>query len=166
MRLAQKFVPIAVFVSKVKTSNGPMERRGTIIIDGEKHNRQGKFKLRVAREASCPGGLRIFANGPAVEGVNVGGAVRRYVSWFFSHEVVPAASHHGAIFASPGDRRICLGCGICSEPKSRICQMSDKLSFTIKLSRWRAKIVTSLLPQPSVLAHVLMLNLSRYYQSV
>ena len=32
--------------------------------------------------------------------------------------------------------------------------MSDKLSVTIKLSRWRAKIVTSLLPQPSVLVKV------------
>ena len=30
--------------------------------------------------------------------------------------------------------------------------MSEKLSVTIKQSRWRAKIVTSLLPQPSVLA--------------
>jgi len=30
--------------------------------------------------------------------------------------------------------------------------MSDKLFVKIKLSRWRAKIVTSLLPQPSVLA--------------
>jgi hypothetical protein len=29
--------------------------------------------------------------------------------------------------------------------------MSDKFCVTIKLSRWRAKIVTSLLPQPSVL---------------
>jgi hypothetical protein len=26
------------------------------------------------------------ANGPAVEGVNVGGAVRRYVSWYFRQD--------------------------------------------------------------------------------
>ena len=44
----------------------------------------------------------ICANGPAVEGVNVGGAVRRYESRFFSRKVVPAASHHGAIFANQG----------------------------------------------------------------
>jgi len=44
----------------------------------------------------------LTANGPAVEGVNVGGAVRRFESRFFSPKVVPAASHHGAIFANPG----------------------------------------------------------------
>jgi hypothetical protein len=47
-------------------------------------------------------------NGPAVEGVNVGGAVRRYESWYFSRIRQLAesrrASHHGAIFASPGKR--------------------------------------------------------------
>jgi len=48
------------------------------------------------------------ANGPAVEGVNVGGAVRRFESRFFSHKVVPAASHHGAVFANPGERFNCL----------------------------------------------------------
>jgi len=94
----------------------------------------------------------MFANGTAVEGVNVGGAVRRYVSRYFSRKLSRRASHHGAIFASPGDRQICLGCRICPEPKSRIWQMSDKLFVKIKLSRWLAKIVTSLLPQPSVLA--------------
>jgi hypothetical protein len=93
-------------------------------------------------------------NGPAVEGVNVGSAVRRYESWYFRSNLSRRASHHGAIFANPGDRRICLGSRICPEPKSRIILMSDKFGFTIKLSRWRAKIVTSLLPQPSVLAQV------------
>jgi len=32
----------------------------------------------------------ICANGPAVEGVNVGGAVSRYESRYFSRKVVPA----------------------------------------------------------------------------
>jgi len=32
----------------------------------------------------------VTANGPAVEGVNVGGAVRRYESWYFSQKIVPA----------------------------------------------------------------------------
>jgi hypothetical protein len=41
----------------------------------------------------------IATNGPAVEGVNVGGAIRRLESRYFSHKFVPAASHHGAIFA-------------------------------------------------------------------
>jgi hypothetical protein len=40
-------------------------------------------------------------NGPAVEGVNVGGVVRRYESRYFSQKIVPAASHNDAIFASP-----------------------------------------------------------------
>ncbi len=33
---------------------------------------------------------RLKHNGPAVEGVNVGGAVRRYESWYFSQKIVPA----------------------------------------------------------------------------
>jgi hypothetical protein len=40
--------------------------------------------------------------------------------------------------------------------------MSDKFGVTIEQSRWRAKIVTSLLPQPSVLKCVLNLKLSWY----
>jgi len=43
------------------------------------------------------------ANGPLVWAVSVGGAVRRCVMQYFSRETVPAASHHGAIFASPGE---------------------------------------------------------------
>jgi hypothetical protein len=43
-------------------------------------------------------------NGPAVEGVNVGGAVRRYESRYFSRKVVPVQGGYGAIFASPGER--------------------------------------------------------------
>ena len=67
------------------------------------------------------------------------------------------ASHHGAIFANPGERSSCLGSRICPEPE-KIWQMSEKLIVTIKLSRWRAKIVTSLLPQPSVLWLVMLFN--------
>ena len=63
MRLAQKIVPIAGFVTQQGVWNGKIERRGTNIIDGEKHNCHDKIKLRAAREASCPDGLRIFANG-------------------------------------------------------------------------------------------------------
>jgi len=35
--------------------------------------------------------------------------------------------------------------------------MNEKLFVKIKLSRWRAKIVTSLLPQPSVLVQVALI---------
>ena len=38
--------------------------------------------------------------------------------------------------------------------------MSDMFGVTIKLSRWRAKIVTSLLPIPALLWLVLILKLS------
>jgi len=51
---------------------------------------------------------RINGNGPAVEGVNVGGAVRRYESRYFSQKIVPAASHHGAVFANHGEGFNCL----------------------------------------------------------
>jgi hypothetical protein len=45
--------------------------------------------------------------------------------------------------------------------KSRIWKMSDKFCVTIKLSRWRAKIVTSLLPTPALLAHVFRRAMAR-----
>ena len=44
--------------------------------------------FRVNTVTCCTSGLT--ANGPAVEGVNVGGAVRRYESWYFSQKIVPA----------------------------------------------------------------------------
>ena len=102
----------------------------------------------------------LAGNGPLVWAVSVGGAVRRCVMRYFSRETVPAASHHGAIFASPGERYSCPGCRICPEPEKN-WQMSEKLIVMIKLSRWRAKIVTSLLPIPALLAFVLILKLSR-----
>ena len=37
-----------------------------------------------------PRARSLNANGPAVEGVNVGGAVRRYESRYFSQKIVPA----------------------------------------------------------------------------
>jgi hypothetical protein len=47
--------------------------------------------------------LTMNANGPLVWAVSVGGAARRCVMLSFSRKTVPAASHHGAIFASPGE---------------------------------------------------------------
>ncbi len=49
--------------------------------------------LRARRKSRCNedlGQIGLAANGPAVEGVNVGGAVRRYESRYFSRKVVPA----------------------------------------------------------------------------
>jgi hypothetical protein len=42
------------------------------------------------------------ANGPAVEGVNVGGAVRRYESRYFSQKIVPAGKPPWRNFCRPG----------------------------------------------------------------
>jgi len=69
------------------------------------------------------------------------------------------ASHHGAIFASPGERQNCPGSRICPEPKSRIWQNSDMFCVMLELSSDDAKIVTSLLPQPSVLVQVALIVL-------
>jgi len=44
--------------------------------------------------------------------------------------------------------------------------MSEKFIVMIKLSRWRAKIVTSLLPTPALLAQVVILKLSRMKKTV
>jgi hypothetical protein len=58
-------------------------------------------------------------------------------------------SHHGAIFASPGERLNCPGLRNCPEPVLRNWQTDDKFCVTIKQSRWRAKIVTSFLVIPA-----------------
>jgi hypothetical protein len=54
MRLAQKIVTVAGFVTQNEVWNEPVERRGTNFIDGVKHNCQDKIKLHAGREASCP----------------------------------------------------------------------------------------------------------------
>jgi hypothetical protein len=124
--------------------------------------------LRARRKSRCYedlGQICLAANGPLVWAVSVGGAVRRYESRYFRQDLSRRTSHHGAIFASPGERYSCPGCRICPEPE-KSWQMSEKLIVMEKLSRWRAKIVTSLLPIPALLAHVLILKLSSYFKSV
>jgi hypothetical protein len=49
----------------------------------------------------------------------------------------------------PANDNVVTDSGFVQSRKKRIWQMIDKLSVKIKLSRLRAKIVTSLLPQPS-----------------
>jgi hypothetical protein len=44
--------------------------------------------------------------------------------------------------------------------------MDEQFGVTVKQSRWRAKIVTSLLPIPSLLAQVVILKLSRLQKTV
>jgi hypothetical protein len=100
----------------------------------------------------------VKANGPAVEGVNVGGVSPSGSSpGTLATNLSRRTSRHGAIFANPGEAQNCPGCRICPEPKSRLWQMSENLFVKMKLSRWRAKIVTSLLPQPSVLVQVALI---------
>ena len=66
----------------------------------------------------------------------------------------------------PANDKVVSVAGFIQSRKTRSWKMSEKLSVTIKLSRYGAKIVTSLLPQPSVLWLVLELKLSRYYEIV
>jgi len=54
----------------------------------------------------------------------------------------------------PANDKVVNVAGFVQSRKSMIWQMNDKFCVMIKLSRWRAKIVTSLLPQPSGLAFV------------
>jgi len=51
----------------------------------------------------------------------------------------------------PANDKVVMVYGFVQSRKTRIWQMSDKLSVKIKLSRLRAKIVTSLLPIPALL---------------
>jgi hypothetical protein len=57
-------------------------------------------------------GLKIVggmnANGTAIGAVNVTGAAGRLKVPVASKERVPVASHHGAIFANPGERNKCI----------------------------------------------------------
>jgi hypothetical protein len=107
---------------------------------------------------SVQGLPNINCNGPAVEGVNVTRRKHRSRSRYFSQKAVTVQGGYGAIFAKLGERQGCPGGRICLEPKSQIWLMGEKFIVMIKLSRWRAKIVTSLLPQPSVLAAGLFYN--------
>jgi hypothetical protein len=50
-------------------------------------------------------GIKLIThNGPAVEGVNVDGAVRRYESQYFSQIIVPAGKPPWRNFCHPGER--------------------------------------------------------------
>jgi hypothetical protein len=96
------------------------------------------------------------ANGPAVEGVNVGGAVRRYESRLrppkrFSHEggcrkVDPAGKPSWCNFCfdrrsfnvggqMPANDKVVSVAGFVQSRRSQIWQMRERLFVTIKLSR-------------------------------
>jgi len=66
----------------------------------------------------------------------------------------------------PANDKVVTVNGFVQSRKKRIWQISDKFCVIIKLSRWRAKNVTSLLPQPSGLAQVVELKQSRYQKVV
>jgi hypothetical protein len=61
----------------------------------------------------------------------------------------------------PANDKIVSVDGFVQSRKTPIWQMSEKFCVTKKLSRWRAKIVTSLLPTPALLAYGPTLKLSR-----
>jgi hypothetical protein len=65
----------------------------------------------------------------------------------------------------PANDKVVSVHGFVLSRKTLIWQITDKFCVTVKLSRWRAKIVTSLLPAPALLAHVLILKLS-YMQKI
>jgi hypothetical protein len=60
----------------------------------------------------------------------------------------------------PANDKVVSVNGFVQSRETRIWQISEKFGVTIKLSRWRAKNVTSLLPQPSVLGDGVELRLS------
>ena len=67
-------------------------------------------------------------NGPAVEGVNVGGAVRRFESWYFSQKIVPAGK--------PPWRNFCK-----SRRKIKLSRLQDlsRAEVTNLADEWKVK---------------------------
>jgi hypothetical protein len=108
--------------------------------------------------------LILAATVSAVVVVNVGGAVMPVkCPGALAVKLSLRARHHGAIFASPGERYACLGCRICPVLEN------SNLSNEWKIDRhdrivmvWSKMIATSLLPQPSVLAFRGNFKLSRW----
>jgi len=66
MRLATKAVKAAGFVPQNETRKGPVERRGTNLINGEKVSCHGKLNYLQCGKPNVPMCRRIIVNGPAV----------------------------------------------------------------------------------------------------
>ena len=71
MRLAQKIVKIAEFVTQDEAWRRPVERRGTKLINGEKVSCQDKLNCLQCGQPNVLILSRIIVNGPAVELVAV-----------------------------------------------------------------------------------------------
>jgi hypothetical protein len=71
MRLAQKVVKAAGFVTQNETRKGPVERRGTNLINGEKVSCHGKLNYLQCGKPNVPMYRRIIVNGPAIKLVGV-----------------------------------------------------------------------------------------------
>ena len=111
-------------------------------------------------------GLSLKPIGSVVAVVNVGGAVCRSGPGTLGR-ISPGRQATMAHFLPvPANDKIVTVNGFVQSRKKRIWQIINKFCITIKLSRWRAKNVTSLLPQPSWLAFVLILKLSRWNEFV
>jgi hypothetical protein len=97
-------------------------------------------------------------NGSAVAVVNVGGAVTCPGAL---GRISPGGQATMAEFLPiPANDKVVPVYGFVQSRKKRIWQISDKFCVTMKLLRWRAENVTSLLPQPSGLCLGVELKLS------
>ena len=92
------------------------------------------------------------ANGPAVEGVNVTRRSHPGSIPVLYAEIYPGGEEGMAQFLQSQVQVISPDLSLSCPPAARrINWVLESLSVKMKLSKWRAKIVTSLLPQPSVL---------------
>jgi hypothetical protein len=66
MRLAKEFVLVYGFVTRYEIRKGPVERRGTNLINGEKVSCHGEFYHLNRAKPNVHGLNLIIANGPAV----------------------------------------------------------------------------------------------------
>jgi hypothetical protein len=71
MRLAKKIVKAYNFVTKTEAWKGPVERRGTNLINGEKVSCHGKLNYLQCGKPNVPMYRRIIVNGPAIKLVGV-----------------------------------------------------------------------------------------------
>jgi hypothetical protein len=93
----------------------------------------------------------MLPNGTAVEGVCVTGAASRFLVPFVSREVVPVASRYGAIFAITVREDF-----ITIAVQAISCLMIRMFKCLITCQGYFANIVTSKLPQLTVLGIVLL----------
>jgi hypothetical protein len=102
MRLAKKIVKVYGIVPRNRKWKGPVERRGTNLINGEKMFCHGKLNYLQCGKPNVPMYRRIIVNGPAIWEGCVTRRQHRVESRYFSQKTVTVQGGYGACFCRHG----------------------------------------------------------------